>query len=191
MTLVLHDWGGMIGLGWAARKLGRVKRLVLFNTAGFRLPAGKRLPRSLRIGRKPGLGQWLIRRRNLFVRCATRWCPVRKALPADVKAMYKMPYDTYAHRVAVWKFVETIPLADDDPGMDIVAAVEASLVHYRETPTLICWGMRDFVFDADFLAEWQRRLPDAEVQRFDDCGHYLLEDAPEVVARVRAFLGRT
>ena len=42
---------------------------------------------------------------------------------------------------------------------------------------LICWGERDFVFDHHFLAEWRRRFPEAEVHRFPDAGHYVLEDA--------------
>ena len=38
VTLVLHDWGGMIGMAWAARFPERVKRLVVLNTAAFHLP---------------------------------------------------------------------------------------------------------------------------------------------------------
>ncbi len=46
------------------------------------------------------------------------------------------------------------------------------------------------IFDDHFLAEWRRRWPHAVVHRFEDCGHYILEDAAdEVVARVRDFIG--
>jgi haloalkane dehalogenase len=56
---------------------------------------------------------------------------------------------------------------------------------------LICWGEKDFVFDTDYLAEWRRRFPAAEVHRFPEAGHYVLEDAPEpVTARVLDFLNR-
>jgi hypothetical protein len=54
---------------------------------------------------------------------------------------------------------------------------------------LICWGMKDFVFDTHFLAEWERRFPEARVVRFADAGHYVLEDAAEeIVEEVSAFL---
>jgi haloalkane dehalogenase len=57
---------------------------------------------------------------------------------------------------------------------------------------LICWGERDFVFDRHFLAEWERRFPGAEVHRYPDAGHYILEDAAEeVVPLVSSFLDRT
>lgn len=191
LTLVLHDWGGMIGMAFAARHPERVKRLVASNTGAFPLPRSKRLPRSLWLGRNTRLGAWLILRRNAFCRGAARWCVARRALPADVRAMYLMPYDTPEHRVAVLKFVQTIPLRPGDPGYDIVSDTAASLARFRDVPTLLLWGMRDFVFDRHFLAEWQRHFPHAETHTWPDCGHYLLEDAgDEAIMRVREFLTR-
>jgi haloalkane dehalogenase len=46
---------------------------------------------------------------------------------------------------------------------------------------LIFWGKHDFVFDQDYLSEWQRRFPAAEVHCFPDAGHYVLEDVPEKI----------
>jgi pimeloyl-ACP methyl ester carboxylesterase len=91
----------------------------------------------------------------------------------------------------VLKFVQTIPLKPTDPGFDIVSDTAASLSKFRGMPTLLLWGMRDFVFDRHFLAEWRRYLPHAEVREWPDCGHYLLEDAgEEVIMRVREFLAK-
>src|SRR6202035_4960963 len=74
VTLVLHDWGGMIGMAWAHRRPGRVKRLVVRNTAAFHLPPGKRLPWSLWLCRNPLIGPLLVRGLNAFSRAAVRWC---------------------------------------------------------------------------------------------------------------------
>ena len=53
------------------------------------------------------------------------------------------------------------------------------------------WGEKDFVFDGHFLAEWKRRLPDAEYHTFSKAGHYVLEDAKdELVPLIRAFIAR-
>jgi haloalkane dehalogenase len=191
LTLVLHDWGGMIGMAFAARHPGRVKRIVASNTGAFPLPATKKLPRSLWLGRNTRLGAWLITRRNAFCKYAADWCVTRKPLAPEVRAAYLAPYDTPAHRVAVLKFVQTIPLKTGDPGYDIVADTAASLSKFRDTPTLLLWGMRDFVFDAHFLEEWKRHFPHAEVHTWPDCGHYLLEDAGELaIMRVWEFLQR-
>ena len=190
LTLVLHDWGGMIGMAYAHRHPERVKRLVLLNTAAFHLPAGKRLPWSLWLGRNTPLGPVLIRGLNAFCRGAARFCAVRP-LPPAVRAGFLAPYDSWANRVAVLRFVQDIPLAPGDPGYDLVTAVQEGLGQFRRVPTLICWGERDFVFDGDFLAEWRRRLPEAEMHTFPEAGHYLLEDAHErIVPLVRDFLTR-
>jgi len=191
LTLVLHDWGGMIGMAFAARHPERIRRIVASNTGAFPLPSTKRLPWSLRLGRDTRLGAWLIQKKNAFCRAAAKWCVTRKPLPPDVRAMHLIPYDTPEHRVAVLKFVQTIPLKPSDPGYDIVRDTAASLEKFRAVPTLLLWGMKDFVFDRHFLAEWQRFFPHAEAHTWSDCGHYLLEDATEeVIMRVREFLAR-
>ena len=108
-----------------------------------------------------------------------------------MRAAYLAPYDTPAHRVAVLKFVQTIPLGPTDPGFDIVSGTAASLSKFRATPALLLWGMKDFVFDHHFLEEWKRHFPHAEVHTWPDCGHYLLEDAGELaIMRVWEFLQR-
>ena len=192
VTLIVHDWGGMIGTAWATRFADRVKRLVVLNTAAFHLPARKRLPLSLWVGRNTPLGPVLIRGLNLFCRLAAGWCVVRRPLPPPVRRMYLAPYDSWANRIAVLKFVQTIPLKSTDPGNEIVTQTEQRLCLLRDKPVLICWGMQDFVFDANFLAEWERHFPAAEIHRFDDAGHYILEDAGEDVGlRVEEFLKRT
>lgn len=191
VTLVVHDWGGMIGTAWAARHPDRLARLVAINTGAFPLPASKPFPGSLRLGRNTRLGAWLILRRNAFCRLAARWCVTRHPLPADVRAAYLAPHDTPAHRLSVLRFVQTIPLSETDDGYDIVRSTGEALAGFDRVPTLLLWGLRDFVFDKHFLAEWRRRMPHAEAHEWPDCGHYLLEDAgPEVVAKVRDFVSR-
>ncbi len=190
VTLVVHDWGGMIGMAWAARHPERIKRIVVLNTAAFPLPAGVPLPKSLEWGRNTGFGAWLIVRHNAFCRAALRWC-VRKPLPPEVQAAYLAPYGTPERRRAVLKFVQDIPLGPRDASWGLVHDTAAGLAKFAHTPAMICWGARDFVFHDGFLAEWRRRWPHAEVHRFADAGHYVLEDAAEeIAALVREFLVR-
>jgi haloalkane dehalogenase len=188
ITLVLHDWGGLVGMAWAARHPGRVARLVLCNTAAFPMPPGKALPWELRACRLPLLGPLLVRGLNAFVRGAVRRCTVRP-LPTLVASSYLAPHSNWADRLAVLRFVQDIPLGPADPAWPLLLEAEAGLPAFEGRPALLCWGMKDFVFDADYLAEWERRLPGAEVRRFEDAGHWVLEDAGDRVAPlVRAFL---
>jgi cis-3-alkyl-4-acyloxetan-2-one decarboxylase len=190
ITLVLHDWGGMIGMTWASRFPERVERLVILNTAAFHLPPGKRLPWSLWLIRKTPLGPLLVRGLNAFSRGAVRYCSVRP-LAADVRAAYLAPYDSWQNRIAVLRFVQDIPLRPGDPGFDLVTRVAEGLGRFRGVPMLICWGERDFVFDRDYLAEWRRRFPEAEVHAFPDAGHFVLEDAGiEIATLIRIFISK-
>jgi len=177
LTLVLHDWGGMIGMGYAVRHPDRIKRLVLMNTAAFHLPASKRFPWPLWLGRNTRLGAFLIRRCNAFCRTAARVCCKRRPMPADVRQSYLEPYDSFENRIAVLRFVQDIPLKPEDPSYDLVTQIQDGLGQFRELPVLVCWGEKDFVFSREFLDEWVRRFPRADVHRFPDAGHYVLEDA--------------
>lgn len=189
VTLVLHDWGGMIGMAWAVRHAEAIKRLVILNTAAFHLPPSKRFPIRLWLGRNTRVGAWLIRSRNLFCRHAANVGVKCKPMSPEIREWYLKPYDSWENRIAVLKFVQTIPLKPSDAGYDIVTEVENSLPRFANTPTLICWGMKDFVFDRHFLDEWEKRMPHAEVHRFADCGHYILEDASEeVIPLVNQFI---
>jgi haloalkane dehalogenase len=189
LTLVLHDWGGMIGMAWASRHPERVARLVILNTAAFRVP-GKSLPWQLRLIRNTPLGPLLVRGLNLFSEGLVRFC-VARPLPASVRAGYLAPYRTWHDRIAVLRFIQDIPVEPADPSYDLVKSVEERLGRFRDVPMLICWGARDFVFDDDFLAGWRQRFPHAEVHRFPDAHHLVLEDeGPRIAALVQDFLAR-
>jgi haloalkane dehalogenase len=191
VTLVLHDWGGMIGMAYAHRHPERIKRLVLFNTAAFPLPATKRLSLALTLCRVPLLGAVLVRGCNAFCRAAARVGCKRRPMPPDVRAGYLAPYDSWANRIAVHRFVQDIPLRPGDRSYAMVHEVESGLNRFQNVPLLLCWGEQDFVFDGHFLAEWERRFPRAETHRFAEAGHYVLEDCrDEIVPLVRAFLRR-
>lgn len=188
VTLVLHDWGGAIGMAWAARHPERVARLVILNTAAFPLPKTKPLPWPLRIVRNLLPMGWLVQGLNAFAWVAVHVAS-KSGLSADVRRAYLAPYDSWQHRIATLRFVQDIPLGPGDPSWPLVLEIHRGLANFRHTPALICWGDADFVFDHHFLRQWQVELPHAEVHRFPKAGHYVLEDAKdEIVPRVRAFL---
>jgi pimeloyl-ACP methyl ester carboxylesterase len=189
INLVVHDWGGMIGLGWAARNPERIKRLVILNTAAFHLPRSKSFPWQLWMVRDTPLGPLMVRGFNGFARGATHMACTRKKLSKEVRDAYCAPYDSWADRIATLRFVQDIPLRPGESGYDIVSDTAARLEVFRDRPVLVCWGDKDFVFDHHFLAEWQRIFPEADVHSFPDCGHYILEDASEeIIPLIRSFL---
>jgi haloalkane dehalogenase len=192
INLVVHDWGGMIGLGWAVNHASRIKRLVILNTAAFHLPETKPFPWQLWLVRNTPLGPLLVRGFNAFARGATHVACTRRPVPREIRDAYCAPYDSWASRIATLRFVEDIPLAPSDPGYDLVSQTADRLEVFRDRPVLICWGDRDFVFDHHFLEVWQGLYPHAQVHRFADSGHYVLEDAGhEILPLIESFLGST
>ncbi len=191
LTFVLHDWGGVIGLAAALRQPERVGRIVIFNTAAFLPPPGKRLPMRLRIVRNVNtLAAPAVLGLNLFVRGALSMASCRR-LDRTVQAGLKAPYNSWNNRLATLMFVRDIPLSPADPSHALVKFVDDNLYRLKDHPVLVCWGEQDFVFDRDYLAEWRRRFPAAEVHSFPDAGHYLLEDVPgPVLNLVDRFLKR-
>ncbi len=189
VDVVAHDWGGMIATAWMTQHPERVRRIVLLNTGAFRNPKGRRIPPSLRLARDSSLGALLVRGLNAFSAGATRLA-VERPLSAEVRAAYTLPYDSWANRIATLRFVQDIPLDARDPAWAVVERTEAALPALADKPILLPWGLKDFVFDAAFLERFIEAWPHAEVERYPDCGHYLMEDAgATVVERISRFLG--
>lgn len=192
ITLVVHDWGGMIGMGYAARYPERIKRLVVLNTGAFHLPSTKKLPIALWVGRNTWVGTLLVRGLNAFSSVASYIGVKRKPMSKEVREAYVAPFNNWKNRISTLRFIQDIPMKEGDRNYQLVGDIADSLVKFNELPMIICWGLKDFVFDKHFLAEWQARFPSAQVHAFDDCGHYILEDASnEVVPLVRDFLQTT
>lgn len=183
--LVVHDWGGAIGLGHAVKRPAGLRRLVLLNTAAFLSP---HIPWRIGVCKIPLVGDIAIRGLNGFAGGAT-YMAVERPLDPQVRAGYLLPYRSWHDRVANLRFVQDIPLRPSHPTWNTVDAIDRQLGQLRDTPALILWGGRDWCFDDHFLAGWLQRLPDARVVRYDDAGHYVLEDAhAAIVPEVARFL---
>ncbi|MBN1390176.1 MAG: alpha/beta fold hydrolase [Candidatus Thermoplasmatota archaeon] len=189
VTLVAHDWGGIIGSGVAARNPDLFSRLVLFNTAGFRMPEGKKLPWQLNyVKHFPILPAVQIRGFNAFVRLATV-LGLESRMPADVKRGYRAPYNSWHNRIAILRFIQDIAIEPDEPSYEAAKVTDENLHRLGGKPILILWGAKDFIFDLDILDEWKRRFPDAEVELYEDAGHFVIEDATDrIIERMRGFL---
>lgn len=185
-SLVVHDWGGAIGIGCALKRLKDLQAMVLLNTAAFR---SNRIPRRIRICRTPLLGAVLVRGLNGFAGAA-RYMAASRPLPKRVAEGFVAPYDNWQNRVAVHKFVLDIPLSPTHPSYQTLVQIENGLESLRQNniPVFIGWGGKDFCFDEHFFAEWVARLPEAQTQYFPDGGHYILEDKKEeLIAEIRSF----
>ena len=190
VTLAVHDWGGMIGFGWALSHAAQVKRLVVTNTAAFPLPQAKPMPWQIALGRDWKFGALIIRAFNAFSSGAS-YLGVERRMPAEVRRAYVSPYNNWKNRISTVRFMQDIPLGPQDKAWPLLEEAGRRLPEFADRPAFLGWGLKDFVFDKHFLAGFRAALPQAEVHAYDDAGHYVLEDKHEtLVPLIRDFLQR-
>ena len=189
VTLVGHDWGGAIAMGAAARLPERFDRFVLMNTAAYRSIL---CPLRIRVCHLPIFGRLAIQGLNLFS-LGTVWMAIAKHrhLAPEARAGLLAPYDTWAHRTAVYRFVQDIPLSPKHPSYETLGKIEDSLPMFRGKPVCFIWGMLDWCFSPEFLKRFLQFFPEADVFRLEQAHHLLIEDAPEdVISALEEFLKR-
>ena len=183
ITLIVHDWGGAIGMGVATRRPDLIKSIIIMNTAAFR---SIEIPWRINILRNP-VGEWFIRSFNGFALPATTMAVI-KPLSSEVKKGYILPYNNYESRIATAKFVRDIPMNDKHPTYKTLFGIEEKLKTLK-VPVLILWGEKDFCFTTNYQKRWLEYFPNAKVRTWPDAGHYLVEDkSPEVINEIEIFL---
>lgn len=184
VTLVVQDWGGPIGLAYAVERPERIDRLVILNTWCWSV-RDERYYRLFSGFMGGSLGRLLCRRLNLFVRGVV---PMtygdRSKLTADIMHHYRAPLPTAESRKGTWVFPGEIIGSSD-----WLAGLWERRDRFVDRPTLLAWGMKDIAFREDILRRWIEAIPHARVQRFEDAGHFLQDEAGEALAAlVRRFL---
>lgn len=176
IRLLVHDWGGAIGLGLAGRHPERFSELVVSNTAAFR---SQRMPWLLKIAKSPYIGQFLIRRFNAFAGLTpTLGAGEPSRISTLARQGFLLPYDSWEHRIATYRFVADIPLDESHPSYSTLTKVEENLSKLADRPTLLLWGEKDWVFSTHFMTRFQDFFPEARARSYADCGHLLIEEKP-------------
>ena len=190
-TLVVHDFGGPIGLPLAVGSgewgvgSGLVRQVILMNTWAWPLDDDPKMARGARlIG--GGFGA-------LFYRYAN--ASLRLIMPSAYGDRKKLTPEIHRRYLDVFR--------DRDARVLVLHALAKSLLgsraHYqalldrlerlRSLPVLIVWGLKDSAFQPYQLERWRSLLPDARVETIDGAGHWPHEEEPaRVIAAIEAFL---
>jgi pimeloyl-ACP methyl ester carboxylesterase len=172
--LVLHDFGGPIGMIWAAEHVDSLASVTLIDTG---ILPGYKWHRLARVWRTPGLGE-------LFQATATRGAfrfLVNRGEPRGLpRPFLDQMYDHYDRRTR--RAVLKLYRATDDPGS--AAAEFTALVAPRDIPALVIWGEHDAYLPASYAERQRDAFPSAEVHVLPASGHWPYADAPETVERL-------
>ncbi len=188
-SVVGHDWGGCIAAGVAGRNANRVRAISWMNTAAFR---SQEIPFSIATCRIPGFGTLAVRGFNAFAGAAIfRAVEKSERMTRKVRAGYLDPYGNWNDRIATLRFVEDIPLDASHPSWEELGRIEDNLSLLKQKPVALFWGDKDWCFTPNFRRRFEREFPAAEVHAWDDCGHYVVEDAHErILPLLRTFFDR-
>jgi haloalkane dehalogenase len=183
VTLVVHDWGGPIGLRLAVEHPDRVARIAILNTGigGGAAPSETWL-RFRTVVRELG-GALDIGR---LVEAGTA-----RGLTDEVRAAYDLPFPTPASKAGVLAFPELVPTEPDHPNTAPMNRVRDALREWRK-PALVVWGAEDRVLPAGIATAMAELLPGARGPvLIDGASHFLQEDAPDEVAEAIRQLTRS
>ncbi|MDQ4137323.1 MAG: alpha/beta fold hydrolase, partial [Actinomycetota bacterium] len=168
-----HDWGGVISLGWAVGHPEQLAGVMLLNTAVHQ-PADSPLPSPLRVALAPGVLGAATVTTPAFLE--TTLALAHPPLAREVKKAYRAPYRGAAQRGGVGQFVADIPVyATDEAAPELYRIAQG--IRSLKVPALMLWGPRDPVFGDRYLNDLIRRMPHADVHRFEGAGHLVAEDA--------------
>ena len=190
ITLVVHDFGGPIGLSYAIQRPANVKSIVLFNTWMWSLADDPKVRQASRLAASP-LGAMLYRGLNASPRWLMPMVYADKAkLTPEIHAHYLRAFGSWKERTAPWVLARELAGSGD---------WYASLWNQRAAlatkPALLLWGTKDPTFGPGALARWREALPNAKAMTFADAGHFVQEEVgPTLTGYITSFLdsvGRT
>jgi haloalkane dehalogenase len=187
ITLVVQDWGGLLGLTYAARQPERIARLVILNTF---LPTGEEekstafLAWRRFVENTPNLPIGTVVRRGLSD-------PDR--LSDAEEAAYDAPFPTPASKAGAVAWPLLVPMTPDDPVADVMRETRARLAEWTR-PAFILFAPEDPILGGaqTFFRSLLPTAPDQPTVTIDDAGHFLQEEqGPEIARHTLAFIDRT
>jgi haloalkane dehalogenase len=184
ITLLCHDWGGLIGLRLVAEHPDQFARVIATNTT---LPTGNRLPPEAFVAwQRLSQGD-----SDLAVGSLVQSACVSRLTP-DVIAAYDAPFPDQTYKAGIRRMPMLVPVHPDDPASAANRSAWRSLSTF-EKPFLTVFSDRD-PFTAGAERSFQRRIPGAIGQPhriLPNVGHFIQEDAGDELARIILSFVRT
>jgi pimeloyl-ACP methyl ester carboxylesterase len=183
-TLVVHDYGGPIGLSYALQNPKRINHLVLLNTWMWPLQGNKDAEKASALMDKR-IGRFLYLKANFAARFMMKQVMGDKSkLPAKIHQQYINALPTPEARRGIYVFTRELIGSND---------WFKKLWRQRETlkdiPTLILWGMKDPYITNEALQNWLSVFSNYKMVRFSDAGHFVQEErGAEMCPLIEGFL---
>ncbi|MDX5348507.1 MAG: alpha/beta fold hydrolase [Hymenobacteraceae bacterium] len=173
LTLVVHDFGGPIGLYYALNHPENVKRVVLLNTWMWSLRGEKNIELASKLF-SSGFGRFLYKQLNFSAKYILKSAFYDKTkLTPELHKQYKKALANAAERTGTWRLSQELVAS----GKWFNSLWEKKEV-LKQKPCLIVWGKHDPLIPVAFLEKWKQVLPQAKVIELP-AGHFIQEEAPD------------
>ncbi|MDD7886218.1 alpha/beta fold hydrolase [Flavivirga sp. 57AJ16] len=185
ITLVVHDFGGPIGLGAAIKNHNRIKQVIMFNTWLWETKSNKGARKVDKILNST-IGKFLYLRMNFSPKVLLKkGFYGKKRLTKKVHKQYILPFPNKSSRWSLLNIGKSLV------GSSSWYEQQWEQLHDLESkPWLILWGIKDEFVTLEYLEKWRQRLTNSKVVKFD-CGHFVQEEKPtEAIKEIQKFLKR-
>jgi haloalkane dehalogenase len=186
VTLVVHDFGGPIGLRLALDRPDRIARIVIINSWLWPFDDDAVMAKRARVA-GGWVGKFLYKYFNASLRLIMPSAyGNRVALTTRIHQQYLEVFRNRDARVRVLHRL-AVSLLGSSP---YFSRLHDRMEELRRRPVLIVWGLKDSAFQPYQLERWRRELPEATVVTVDQAGHWPHEEAPDaVIAAIGQFAG--
>jgi haloalkane dehalogenase len=178
-VLVVHDFGGPIGLSYAIERPSNVRSLILFNTWMWSLRGEPVAEVAGRVARGP-VGAFVFQRLNFEVRILFKavWgnrSKLTRALHQQYIMPFSQPHDRQAVRILARELYNS---------SEWYEGLWKQRERIRDIPTLLLWGLKDPIFKARHLARWQALFTRVQTVTFTKAGHFVQEEACDTLGQL-------
>lgn len=189
ITLVIEGWGGPPGLYYAVRRPSIVQRLVILNAWTFQETFQRGMRALVRLTTLPLAGEVVFGMLNPITITQIIQRATRRQMTGPVLMGYRAPFRDPRSRTALYQFPRMLDAGGKRPTTALMRQIEQALPLLRDIPALIVWGEDDPLFPRQIGECWKTMLPRARGPVLIRGGHFLTEDAPELVMRqIDAFI---
>ena len=176
--LVIHDWGGMIGVAGAMRAGKKIDGLVIMNTSVTAPKDGFTPTWFHSLSQLPVISDLLFRVFNFPLSVLKKFEGIPGSYSKEDLKIYKYPLRKFKDNVGPLALARMVPNNMKHPSVPIEKEVEEFLKSY-EGPAEIVWGVNDPVM-WKLRRRTERLLPQAKTVK-TDAGHFVQQESSEEV----------
>jgi haloalkane dehalogenase len=181
--LVVHDWGGMIGIAGAMKAGKKIDGLVVMNTAITAPKDGFKPTWFHSLSQVPLISSFLFRGLNFPLSFLNRFAGIPESFDSQTMKAYKYPLKNFKDNCGPLALARMVPNSMHHPSVPLEQEIELYLSSY-DGPAQIVWGMNDPVM-WKLRRRTARLLPQAKVVK-TQAGHFVQEESPlEVVSAIK------